>query len=163
MNSSDFSHASLDARLVVSMAQEQIRISREKYHAERKDYIDYHYYRKHVKWCNFFNRIKRFFGLRQNIPVDSDTYYREFSDGSVSLTEMFALMMVGVEHDLRIQTLREILPLAEAALHNDGLVKLTSKHCRALGYGPGLVPITPEEQERRRAEQELEAVIEQHG
>ena len=95
--------------------------------------------------------------------MDSDTYYREFSDDSVSLTEVFALMLVGVEHDLRIKTLREILPLAEAALHNDGMVKLTSKHCRALGYGPGLVPITPEEQERRRAEQELEAVIQQHG
>lgn len=159
MDSGDFSHTSLDAKLVVSMAQEQIRVSREKYHAERKEYIDYHYYRKYVRWSNFFNRIRKIFGIKQTILVDSETYYREFNDGAISLTEMFALIMVGVQHDLRIQDLNEILPIAEAAMHNDGVVQLTSKHCRALGYGPRLVPITPEEQERRKAEQELASLV----
>ena len=161
MNSVDFSHANLDAKLVVSLAQEQIRISREKYHAERKEYIDYYYYRKHVRWVNFCNRIKRFFGIKPSLLVDSETYYKEFDDVSISLSEMLSLVMVGAKHDVRIQILNEILPIAEAAMHNDGVVKLTSKHCRALGYGPGLVPIAPEEQERRRAEKELEIAI--HG
>lgn len=159
MNSSGFSHTSLDARMVASMAQEQIRISREKYHAERKEYIDYHYYRKYVRWGEFFNRIRRFFGFEPKLLVDSDTYYQEFNDGGLSLTESFALVMVGVGHDLRIDKLKEILPLAEAAMQNDGIVKLTSQDCRVLGYGPRLVPITPEEQERRRAEQELSVML----
>lgn len=159
MNSSDFSHTNLDAELVATMAREQIRISRENYHSERKDYIDRHYYRKYVMWGNFFNRIRVLFGFKKKTLTDSDTYYQEFNSNAISLSEMITLMVVGAEHDLRIQALNEILPLAEAAMHNDGVVRLTSRHCRVLGYGPGLVPITPEEQERRRAEQELSVTL----
>lgn len=159
MDSGEFSHTNLDAKLVVPMVQEQIRIARDQYHAERRAYITHEYYRPYVRWTNFFNAIRRFFGMKPKMIVDSDTYYREFNDSDLSLTQSLALVMVGCEQYIRIDNLKEILPLAEAAMQHDGIVKLTPKHCRLLGYGRNLIPITQEEQERRIAEKELEVSI----
>lgn len=161
MNTGGF--VSMNARSVVSMAQEQIRVARERYHSERKDYIDYYYYQTYVRRRRFLNIIRSVFGMRPIVISDSETFYQEFDDSAISFSEMLSLNMVGLKHYMRIQTLCDILPIAEAALNNGTTVQLNSEYCCALGYGPGLIPLTPEAQERQKAEQEIEDAVRAYG
>lgn len=145
----------IDANLLVKTVQEKICRVRKERDENKYQYVSQKYYRPYVRRINIWNWIRKLIGLKPLHIIDSNTYCSEFSSKGLSVSEMIEYMFVGAEYTIELDELEKIAALVDAGVRNNTKVYLNPNQCQVLGFGNRLIPLTAQQQEHIKAEEEL--------
>lgn len=145
----------IDANLLIKTVQEKICAVQDAINESKYQYISQNYYRPYVRRINIWNWVRKFICLKPLYIIDSTTYCSEFNSNRLSLSEMIVYMLIGAEYKIELDALEKIAILVDAGVRNNTKVYLNSKQWQILGYANRLIPLTAQEQEYIKAEEEL--------